>query len=70
MPLQIVVDRLVDWRPYFPSDDLITADDYLESGYYVSVLAQARGQRVLPSVETLNQLSRKVWVDLQRVAAR
>jgi glutathione synthase/RimK-type ligase-like ATP-grasp enzyme len=100
MPLQIVVDRLIDWRPYFPSDDLITADDYLaearpaqalnqtpekeqeqdaathvinlsgeldylESGYYVSLLAQARGQRVLPSVETLNQLSRKALVDLQ-----
>lgn len=96
MPLQIVVDRLTDWRPYFPTEDLITADDYLaetrpaqnlekekeqdaathvinlsgdlaylESGYYVSLLAQARGQRVLPSVETLNQLSRKALVDLQ-----
>ncbi|SHF41611.1 Glutathione synthase/RimK-type ligase, ATP-grasp superfamily [Modicisalibacter ilicicola DSM 19980] len=88
-PLRIVVDRLSDWRPYFPSDDLITAGeylaqeangpqdsathvinlcsglDYLETGYYVSLLAQARGQRVLPSVETLNQLSRKALVDLQ-----
>lgn len=88
-PLRIVVDRLSDWRPYYPTDDLITAADYLaqptggeqdgtthvinlcsgldylETGYYVSLLAQARGQRVLPSVETLNQFSRKALVDLQ-----
>ena len=88
-PLRIVVDRLADWRPYYPSDDLISAADYLaqeatgtqdsatqvinlcggldylDTGYYVSLLAQARGQRVLPSVETLNQLSRKALVDLQ-----
>lgn len=88
-PLRIVVDRATDWRPYYPSDDLIIAGDYLareipadqdsathvinlcngldylETGYYVSLLAQARGQRVLPSVETLNQLSRKALVDLQ-----
>lgn len=87
--LRIVVDRLADWRPYYPSDDLISAADYLAqeangtqdgatqvinlcggldylgTGYYVSLLAQARGQRVLPSVETLNQLSRKALVDLQ-----
>nr|WP_298374550.1 RimK family protein [uncultured Halomonas sp.] len=87
--LRIVVDRISDWRPYFPTDDLITAGDYLaqapnpqqdsathvinlcggleylETGYYVSLLAQARGQRVLPTVETLNQLSRKALVDLQ-----
>lgn len=88
--LRIVVDRLADWRPYYPTEDLITANDYLaderlvadqdaathvinlcddldylETGYYVSLLAQARGQRVLPSVETLNQLSRKSLVDLQ-----
>ncbi|MCE8018242.1 RimK family protein [Halomonas sp. MCCC 1A17488] len=92
-PLRIVVDRQEDWRPYYPSEDLISADDflaldrrhrsaadqdrsthvinlcgeldYLGTGYYVSLLAQARGQRVLPSVETLNELSRKALVDLQ-----
>ncbi|GHB30110.1 RimK family protein [Salinicola rhizosphaerae] len=87
--LRIVVDRLADWQPYYPTDDLITAEaflalegaaadddathvinlcanlDYLETGYYVSLLAQARDQRVLPSVETLNQLSRKALVDMQ-----
>lgn len=92
-PLRIIVDRLEDWRPYYPSEDLITADkflsldrrhrsgddqdrsthiinlsselDYLGTGYYVSLLAQARGQRVLPTVETLNELSRKALIDLQ-----
>lgn len=92
-PLRIVVDRLDDWQPYYPSEDLISADDflsrdllqrglsdqdpathvinlcseldYLGTGYYVSLLAQARGQRVLPTVETLNELSRKALVDLQ-----
>ncbi|CAM3603336.1 RimK family protein [Halomonas lysinitropha] len=92
-PLRIVVDRLENWRPYYPSEDLITADDflaqdrqhrigddqdrtthvinlcseldYLGTGYYVSLLAQARGQRVLPAVDTLNALGRKALVDLQ-----
>lgn len=93
-PLRIVVDRLNDWRPYYPTEDLVSADDflsldrrhrssrdeqdrathvinlcsdldYLGSGYYVSLLAQARGQRVLPTVETLNALARKSLTDLQ-----
>ncbi|WP_431025927.1 RimK family protein [Halomonas sp. H5] len=87
--LRIVVDKLSDWSPYYPSDDLIAADDYLSRspldgesgttrvlnlcgdleylgrGYYVSLLAQARGQRVLPTVETLNQLARKPLIDLE-----
>ncbi|MCG6658696.1 RimK family protein [Halomonas campisalis] len=94
-PLRIVVDRLDDWRPYSPSEDLVGVDDflsldrrhrtsadasqhhatriinlssdldYLGSGYYVSLLAEARGQRVLPAVETLNALSRKALIDLE-----
>ncbi|MGM0987860.1 MAG: RimK family protein [Pseudomonadota bacterium] len=91
--LRIVVDRLEDWQPYYPSEDLITADDFLDqdryqrggdaqdrtthvinlcseldylgTGYYVSLLAQARGQRSLPTGETLNALGRKALVDLQ-----
>ncbi|ANF58285.1 RimK family protein [Halotalea alkalilenta] len=84
--LRIVVDRISDWRPFYPSDDVITARDflaldasdkathvinlcgelgYLGTGYYVSLLAQARGQRVQPSVETLNQLSRKALTHLE-----
>ncbi|WP_251976662.1 RimK family protein [Salinicola avicenniae] len=90
--LRIVVDRLADWQPYYPTEDLITAEaflaldqaatvddtthvinlcgnlDYLETGYYVSLLAQARDQRVLPNVETLNQLSRKALIDMQLAA--
>lgn len=32
---------------------------YLSVGYYCSLMAQARGQQVLPSVKTINDLSRK-----------
>lgn len=32
---------------------------YLSVGYYCSLLAEARGQRVIPSVRTINDLSRK-----------
>ncbi|ALM53314.1 RimK family protein [Halomonas huangheensis] len=84
--LRIVVDRHDDWRPYYPTDDLIDSDgylslieatghhqvinlcsdlDYLGTGYYVSLLAQARGDRVLPSVDTLNTLRRKSTTDMQ-----
>lgn len=33
--------------------------EYLSIGYYISLLAEARGNRVLPSVRTLQDLSRK-----------
>lgn len=78
----VVVDDLKDWSPYFPSQDVITFDDYLErvastgeervrvinlcrsyrylgTGYYCSLLAEARGHNVLPSVKTLSELGRK-----------
>ncbi len=77
----IVVDRLEDWEPFYPSENLISAEDYLETdpspeqpaqvinlcsdsrylgtGYYCSLLAQARGDRVIPSVRTINDLSRR-----------
>lgn len=32
---------------------------YLSTGYYCSLLAEARGQRILPSVRTIEDLSRK-----------
>ena len=95
--LRIVVDRVSDWRAFYPSDDVISAHDFLSElssdapaqraddapqpathvinlcggldylgiGYYVSLLAQARGQKALPSVETLNQLSRKSLIDME-----
>lgn len=37
---------------------------YLSQGYYCSLLAQARGQRVMPSVRTVNDLSRKALYGL------
>ncbi|CBL45000.1 Glutathione synthase/Ribosomal protein S6 modification enzyme (glutaminyl transferase) [gamma proteobacterium HdN1] len=86
--LYIVVDDLKDWGPYFPSDNVITFEDYLtqghgsrhartqvinlcrsyrylSKGYYCSLLAEARGQRVLPSVRTLNDLGRRSLYVLQ-----
>jgi glutathione synthase/RimK-type ligase-like ATP-grasp enzyme len=84
----VVVDNLSDWQPYYPSQDVITFDDYLEksaategkrvrvinlcrsyrylgSGYYCSLLAEARGHHVFPSVATINDLRRKDLAALQ-----
>jgi glutathione synthase/RimK-type ligase-like ATP-grasp enzyme len=76
--LCIVVESLKDWSPYYPSEQVITFDDYLKEhsnkknrirvinlcrnmkylskGYYCSLLAEARGHVVIPSVKTLNAL--------------
>ena len=77
--LLIIVDRISDWNAYYPSEDLVSAEDflnrdpapeapaqvinlcrdykYLGKGYYCSLLAEARGDRVIPSVRTINDLS-------------
>ena len=78
----VVVDDLKDWRPYFPTDQVVSVQDYLfdskyqekrslrlinlcsktgylKRGYYCSMLAEARGHRVLPSLKTLNDLGKK-----------
>lgn len=78
--LHIVVDNLQDWQPYYPTADLISAEDYLSApisgpdsktrvinlcsdyaylstGYYCSLLAEARGQRVIPSIRSINDLA-------------
>ncbi len=78
--LHIVVDQLDDWRPYYPSSELVSAENYLSSpvtgpdsktrvinlcsdydylgtGYYCSLLAEARGQRVIPSIRSINDLA-------------
>jgi len=83
----VVVDDLKDWSPYYPSQDVITFDDYLErvtqssgervrvinlcrsyrylgTGYYCSLLAEARSHNVLPSVSTLSELARKSLSDI------
>ena len=81
--LVIIVERKEDWTSYFPSEDLMTAQQYLENpqegdgakrtqvinlcrnykylgyGYYCSLLAEARGHRVIPSVRTISELTRK-----------
>jgi len=82
----IVVDDLKHWSPYYPSDVVISFNDYLElkgdalkqikrvinlchsdkylgPGYYCSLLAEARGHRVLPTVNAINDLrSRQLYL--------
>ena len=77
----IVVERPDDCAPFYPSDNLVTFEQYLVAdpspeqpvqvinlcrdykymgrGYYCSLLAEARGDRVLPAVRTINELSRR-----------
>jgi glutathione synthase/RimK-type ligase-like ATP-grasp enzyme len=81
--LVIVVEKLSDWGAFYPSDNVISAIDYLKqpiaardeertqvinlcrsykylgTGYYVSLLAEARGHRVIPSVRTINDLRKR-----------
>jgi len=74
----ILVDSLEQWKPYYETETLITAADYLQNeelskrpllvinlcgtlgyhteGYYCSLLAQARGHKVLPDVDVLNRI--------------
>ena len=75
--LFIVVESKDDWSPYFPSDDVITFDEYLQSpydkkpvrtinlcrsykylskGYYCSLLAESRGDKVIPGLKDLGRL--------------
>jgi len=84
----VVVENLADWQPYYPSQEVITFDDYLEkikdtrdrrvrvinlcrsyrylsTGYYCSLLAEARNHHVFPSVATINDLGRKSLASLQ-----
>ena len=75
---RIIVDDARAWAPYAPSEQVITASDYLQhteattkpgyiinmcsgleylgTGYYCSLLAEARGEKVIPSVGTINDL--------------
>lgn len=80
--LVIVVEKLADWGSYYPSENVVTALEYLKQaageaddrvqvinlcrsfkylglGYYVSLLAEARGHKVIPSVRTVNDLRRR-----------
>ena len=75
--LSIIVDQSSDWKAYYPTEDLDTAEHYLDQaglepqrvinlcrtykymsrGYYVSLLAEARGHKVIPSVKALTDLA-------------
>lgn len=84
----IVVDKLKDWEPFYPSEQVVSFKDYLEGGvdgssgrvqiinlcksyrylgdgYYCSLLAEARGHHVIPSVQVLNDLGRRDLYKLQ-----
>ena len=74
----ILLDNLSEWKPYYPTESIINASEYLQhkaaeinpilvinlcseinynsDGYYCSLLAQARGHKVIPSAEVLNKL--------------
>lgn len=75
---RIIIDDAAAWSPYYPSENVITAQDYLQqtqttqkpgyiinlcsgleylgTGYYCSLLGEARGEKVIPSVSTINDL--------------
>lgn len=79
--LLIVTDQSSDWSQYFPSDQVISVDHYLNtdwkaaghksvqvvnlcrdygymsSGYYCSLMAEARGHRVIPRVMAINDIN-------------
>lgn len=85
----ILIDNKADWEPYYPSENVLTFEEYIDSnysrsadgndakaqrlriinlcrtnrylsaGYYCSLLAEARGHGVIPSVCTLNDLSQR-----------
>jgi len=84
----IVVDDLKDWAPFYPSEQVISFETYLDStqfsetrrtrvinlcnryryladGYYCSLLAEARGHHVIPSVQVLNDLGKRALYELQ-----
>lgn len=74
----IILDSLDRWKPYYDTDSILTAGDYLQNqdlnkkhffvinlcnrfdyhseGYYCSLLAQARGHKVMPDIEVINRL--------------
>jgi len=91
----IIIDNKAAWEPYYPSENVVTFEGYLErgypdaaagatgkgarlriinlcrtkhylsTGYYCSLLAEARGHGVIPSVRTLNDLSQRALYRLQ-----
>lgn len=93
--LVIVVEKTSDWGSYYPSENVVSAQDYLKqalvddgertqvinlcrsykylgTGYYVSLLAEARGHKVIPSVRTINDLRRRslYGLDIEDLSAQ
>ncbi|MFA5683898.1 MAG: RimK family protein [Lysobacteraceae bacterium] len=92
--LIIVVEKPADWGAYYPSENVVSAIDYLKQtageeervqvinlcrsfkylglGHYVSLLAEARGHKAIPSVRTINDLRRRslYGVDIEDLNAR
>ncbi|UUM32002.1 RimK family protein [Vibrio japonicus] len=85
----IVTDELGDWKQYFPSENVVSVNDYLTSGaftenksiqvinlcrsydymsngYYCSLMAEARGHRVIPRVMTMNDLTQQFMLNLKQ----
>ncbi|WP_407332841.1 RimK family protein [Enterovibrio sp. 27052020O] len=85
----IVTDETQDWRQYFPSEKVVTVNEYLapgaftdakntqvinlcksygymSSGYYCSLMAEARGHRVIPRVMTINDLNQQYMLNLRQ----
>lgn len=83
----VVNDDVSDWRPYLPTDKMVSVNDYLQmgayvskgaiqvlnlcrsyeylsTGYYCSLMAEARGHRVIPRVITINDLSQDRFFSL------
>ncbi|MGB1109303.1 MAG: RimK family protein [Gammaproteobacteria bacterium] len=76
LPCVAAVDYLgnADWsrRKGLRLINLCPDHDYLDMGYYSSLLAEARGHRVLPSVRTINDLAEgaQAGVDLDELNRR
>ncbi|MBU0945288.1 MAG: RimK family protein [Proteobacteria bacterium] len=88
----IIIDSLDLWAPYYHTESVITAIQYLQQeelshhshlvinlcsdlsyhseGYYCSLLAQARKQKVIPSVETLNKFDTCTPLKLDSLLSR
>ncbi|MDQ2076763.1 RimK family protein [Marinimicrobium sp. ABcell2] len=89
--LKIVIENASDWAPFYPSEDVILAQDYIEqpvskerykvinlcrqytyssTGYYCSLLAEARSHQVIPAVKHIQDLSRRIWLGVINVDAQ
>ena len=68
LPVAAIDDYLKEPAETYPPNlrviNLCRSQRYLSEGYYGSLLAEARGHRVVPSVRTLQDLSRKAIYSL------